>query len=162
MAKVLVLMCGIPGSGKTTWAKSILDDAGEVPVHYVSRDEIRFSLLEKDDEYFAKEYEVFTKWIETIQSYIDNKDEECYIIADATHLNENSRNKLLDHLMLPDDIKILPVVVNPDLEKCLERNELREGRSRVPRSAMRRMYNCFKVPTENEKYKYESILFVKE
>lgn len=153
-------MCGVPGSGKTTWARNILNDAGELPIYYVSRDEIRFSLLENEDEYFAKENEVFSEWIHTLQSYL-NKNEDCYIIADATHLNERSRNKTLDRLIL-NDTKILIAVANPGIQECLRRNDLRKGRQRVPHSALRRMYATFEMPTMQEKYKYESILMIKK
>ena len=51
----LILMMGIPGSGKSTWVKNHMksDDI------YISRDEIRFSLLQPGDEYFSKEKEVW-------------------------------------------------------------------------------------------------------
>ena len=158
--KILILMCGTPGGGKTTWANGIRKDTNEYPIYHISRDVVRFSMLENNDEYFSKEDVVFAEWIRQIQVHLDSP-ESCYIIADATHLNEHSRNKTLDALMLPDNVKILPVVVNPDLKTCLERNEQRTGRSRVPRSALKRMYFSFEAPTEQEKYKYWSILFVR-
>ena len=158
--KILVLMCGTPGGGKTTWVNSIMGDANECPVYHISRDVVRFSMLGESDEYFSKENAVFAEWIRQIQAHLDSP-EDCYIIADATHLNERSRNKTLDALTLPDDVKILPVIVNPDLKTCLERNAQRTGRALVPRSVVKRMYFSFEAPTEQEKYKYWSILFVK-
>ena len=54
MKKHLYLMMGVAGSGKSTYAKNILKD-GDI---YISRDEIRYSLLTEEDDYFAKENEV--------------------------------------------------------------------------------------------------------
>lgn len=42
MKNKLYIMCGCPGSGKTTYAKKYLINDNTV---YVSRDDIRFSLL---------------------------------------------------------------------------------------------------------------------
>ena len=34
-------MCGPSGSGKSTWAKDFMNRPHEVPIYYVSRDEVR-------------------------------------------------------------------------------------------------------------------------
>ena len=57
----LYVLCGIPGSGKSHFCKNHKDDA----VH-VSRDAIRFALLEDDDDYFAHEDEVYEIFWEKI------------------------------------------------------------------------------------------------
>lgn len=156
--KVLLLMCGPAGAGKTTWVKrTMMTKVNAFPVYHISRDEIRFSMVSEDEEYFAREDSVFKEFIRQIQEHLDS-DESCYIIADATHLTERARNKTLDALDFPKGIKIIPVMINPGIDKCLERNEQREGRARVPRSALRRMYFSFEEPTMQEKYKYDSIL----
>ena len=49
----LYVMCGVPGCGKSTWCKNnVPEDAV-----YVSRDEVRFSMLKPTDAYFSKEQE---------------------------------------------------------------------------------------------------------
>ena len=40
----LVLMMGLPGAGKSTWAKTSMGD-NDI---YISRDEIRFSLVDEN------------------------------------------------------------------------------------------------------------------
>ena len=155
-------MCGPSGAGKTTWAKKIIETFAKEnkgKIYHISRDEVRFSMLEDDDEYFGKEDQVFTEWIRQIQTHLDS-DEDCYIIADATHLSERSRNKTLDALNISQDTKIIPVSAYPGIEKCLARNNNRSGRAFVPRSVIRRMCMQYEAPTSDEKYKYASILFV--
>lgn len=159
--KCIILMCGPSGSGKSTWAKDFMNRPHEVPIYYISRDEVRFSILSEEDDYFSKEDEVFKEWISQIQSHL-NSNEDCYIIADATHLSERSRNKTLNALNLPDDIEIIPININPGVEVCLSRNEKRSGRAKVPRSVIRRMCFTYEPPHENEKYKYYQILGVQE
>ena len=55
--KILYLMCGIPGSGKSHWAKGVKDAV------IVSRDAIRFNLLKDGEDYFAHEDEVVETFI---------------------------------------------------------------------------------------------------
>jgi len=140
-------MCGTPGSGKSTWVKKhIMSFSGYVKV--VSRDQIRFSMLKDDEDYFAHENEVYNKFIEEIKDGLENCD---VTIADATHLNIASRTKLLRSLGKSlKGIKVKAIVIKPSLQTCLAQNEMREGRSLVPRSQVRRMYYQFTMPTLDE------------
>lgn len=152
MSKI-ILMVGCPGSGKSTFLKKYAND-GQI----ISRDAIRFDLLAEDDDYFAKEEEVFKAYIDFIQSYLD-KDVNVY--ADATHLNERSRNKLLDNLDLSKTSLNAIVFLTP-LEECLKRNAGRTGRARVPDNVLTDMYNRYRDPKEDKKYNYENVLYVRD
>ena len=154
MRKILLLMCGPSGAGKSYWAKNFINNNSNTV--WVSRDAVRFSMVSEDEEYFSKEDAVFKEWIRQIQEALDS-DAEGYVIADATHLTERSRNKTLNALHFSED-KIIPVYAYPGVAKCLEQNEQRTGRARVPRSVIRRMCANFEEPTKEEKYKYYSIL----
>lgn len=81
------------------------------------------------------------------------------IFVDATHLNEKSRNKVLDRLNLAN-VDLYAVNFNLPLEICLKQNELRRADSRayVPRSVIRRMAAQYVPPHEGEKYTYKAIL----
>lgn len=149
-------MCGPSGAGKSYWVKNFINNNSNAV--WVSRDAVRFSMVSEDEEYFSKEDAVFKEWIQQIQEALDS-DAEGYVIADATHLTERSRNKTLNALRFKDD-KIIPVYAYPGVAKCLEQNEQRTGRARVPRSVIRRMCASFEEPTMDEKYKYYSILKV--
>ena len=53
----LIMMVGIPGSGKSTKAKKAL--AANPDWEYVSRDEVRYEYVSDQNHYFDHEKEVF-------------------------------------------------------------------------------------------------------
>lgn len=140
-------MAGAPGSGKSTWIHNHLDYfPGTTKV--VSRDAIRFSLLEENDDYFSKENEVWKIFINDIKKGLKEYDNT---IVDATHFNSRSRGKLLCALgSILKDVEVNIIFIDTCLAKCLEQNEMREGRSRVPRSVIRRMFYGIEMPTLDE------------
>lgn len=148
----LYILCGPPGSGKSTWAKKFFSTY-YLPHHYkiISRDDIRFALLDENDKYFNKEQQVFKEYIRQIQEAIDNGVSK--VVCDATHLNTFSREKLLDNLDLTNIKSIKMICIMPSLNTCLERNEQRGGLKHVPRSVIRRMYLGFVYPEEDKKYR---------
>lgn len=148
----LYVLCGPPGSGKSTWAKKFFSTY-YLPRHYkiISRDDIRFALLDENDKYFDKEQQVFKEYIRQIQEAIDNGVSK--VVCDATHLNTSSREKLLDNLDLTNIKSIKMICIKPSLNTCLERNEKRDGLKHVPRSVIRRMYLSFIYPEEDKKYR---------
>jgi len=146
-------MCGVPGSGKTTYVKKHTTPNS---VH-VSRDLVRFSMLGACDEYFAKEKEVFNKWIEDIQKYLD---EGFDVYADATHLNKGSRNKTLSNLNLKNH-EIHAICLCTDKDICISRNSLRTGREQVPTDVIINMFNSYSIPYIGEAgWNYKTITLV--
>lgn len=156
--KNLYLLCGVPGSGKTTWVRQQVENAKYKCVH-VSRDEVRFSIVKEDEEYFSHENEVFNEFIDRINDALILN--EVNVFVDATHLNEKARNKVLRCLDL-NDVYIYPVNFNIPLETCLAQNELRKGcgRTYVPRSVIRQMAKAYRPATNQELFQYEGILNV--
>lgn len=155
MDKVLYILSGPAASGKSTFSHFLVQDKNSYKI--VSRDAIRFSLVNENEEYFSKEKEVFRTYIAEIQRAIDEGVN--MIIADAMHINEVSRNKLLDNLDIKD-YNIIPVNFKTPLNVCLKRNNGRIGRAKVPRNAVRRQFYNFVPATYNEKYYYTDILSV--
>ena len=144
MKNKLYIMIGIPGSGKSTYAKKNFPNA-----IYVSRDEIRFKLVTENEEYFSREEEVFDEFINAINLGLAFGND---VVADATHLNPKSRLKLLSHLDLDKNrTEIIAVVMRIPLKTCLERNENRIGtRSYVPPQVIKRMSRSLREPTPEE------------
>ena len=139
MIPTLYILCGVPGCGKTTWARNFIHEHDPLyqNIRDVSRDEIRFSILKEGE--------------------IDGFD----VIADATHLNEFSRRKLTQSIdRRYTDYEIVYVVFNVDLQTCLERNAQRTGRACVPEQTVRNMYRDFRLPTKDEDERVKEIIEV--
>ena len=149
----LIMMMGVPGSGKSTFANRWQD----INTVVVSRDAIRFGLLQEGDEYFAKEGQEFVRQI------VNGLDKEYEVIADATHINAASRAKLIKAVKnrLPfDELQIEVIWVNVGLNKALEQNELRKGsQSYVPRQVIRRMFEQME-PVDLEHEEIDRVMVV--
>ena len=137
------LLAGVPGSGKSTWVKKMIAERGGI---HCSRDEIRFSLLEDGEDYFAHEDEVVRIWTEKVRQAILSPDVP-NVFIDATHLTEKARAKVIDSLPTTNYI-LTTVFFDIPLETCLERNEQRTGRAYVPPQVIRRMYASFEKDTQ--------------
>ena len=152
MAK-LYLMTGIPGSGKTTYIQKNLE-GNEI---HISRDTVRFSMLDINDDYFAKEKAVFKEWIYLIQK---NLDMGVDVYADATHLTKNSRQKTLNALKLNNhSVHVVNIITNLDV--ALKRNKKRSGRAYVPEEVIKNMKISYIPATLNENLLYKSVTSVR-
>ena len=145
----LYLLMGAPGSGKSTYLKNRFSQQPVV----VSRDAIRFNMVREDEEYFSKEKEVFREYIEQIRIALKFNKE---VFADATHLNENSRAKVLFALGKDlKDVEVNVIWVRVPLEVAITQNELRLGtRAYVPKSVIRRMYSQVTMPSKEEGFEH--------
>lgn len=140
---ILILMMGIPGSGKSTIANKLkgFNDA------YISRDEVRFGMLKDGEPYFSKENQVMDAFVGLIDNALQMN--KRFVFADATHLNRASRAKLLNRLKnKPEQIWVCYVKV--PLHIALQRNSLRTGRSLVPEESIRQMHDAIGYPTKEE------------
>lgn len=122
----LYVMCGCPGSGKSTWAKKNLADAV-----YISSDDIRLELCGTYDP-GVDEPRVFATFYGRITSMLaSGKD----VVADATNLTPWRRKKALDCC---NGDEAIAVCMTTPLKEALRRNA---GRDRqVPEDAVRGMY----------------------
>ena len=158
----LYILCGPSGAGKSTWANKFMveEDNNGHDVRYVSRDDIRMSLLKDGEDYFAHEKEAFKRFVGTVtQTLVDGLD----VIADATHLNEFARRKLTQSIdMLYTDYNIVYVVFNVDADICVAHNANRTGRANVPENVIRNMCRDFRAPTKDEDARVIDIIEVGE
>ena len=141
MAKLTVLI-GCPASGKSTYAKE------HPEMVWISRDEIRNEIVgldraEKENrkiDYFSKENTVFSTFILAIQKNLsEGKD----VIADATHIDKKSRDKLFRMLDAKGKLydEAIAIIFLTKASVCIERNRTRKGWRRVPDHVINEMYN---------------------
>ena len=159
MITTLYILCGLPGSGKSTWLKNYLKATGrdyfDAPyIRVVSRDAVRFSMIDvkaaegNDKEYFAHEKEVFEEYVNQIVSHLE--DPLCgAVFADATHVSVGSRYKLYQAIArkTKEEYKVVLVWFDVPVEVCKQRNAQREGVARVPDRAIDNMRKHFEFPT---------------
>lgn len=136
----LGIMCGVPGSGKSTWLKN------KKNAFIISRDAIRFRLVKENEEYFSKEKQVFKTFIKEIQKAINSDTTPYDIYVDATHITKKSRDKLLNALDLHNVDRIVVYVKHPLASEAIRRNANRTGRARVPEKVIKEMYMNFERP----------------
>lgn len=145
MENNLHILIGCPGSGKTTFALSHYDTKKEA---YISRDDIRFSMVAENEPYFSKETEVYQEFIYQIINALENGFE---VYADATHLTKQSRYNLIHQLESTKLITGMDAIwMNAPLELCLERNAKRTGRKFVPEEEVKKMYKRLQRPEFEE------------
>ena len=140
----LHILMGTPGSGKSTWIQNHLDKH----TVWISRDDVRFSMVAENEEYFSKEKQVFKEFVRRIDNALENGYD---VFADATHLNKASRNKLLRAVNPQLALNVDVIWIKTSLDECLKRNDNRIGtRSFVPKSVIRRMFFQIERPEFEE------------
>ncbi len=154
---ILYVSCGTPGAGKSTWLNTYRAE----DEHVVSRDAIRYSLLQEGEAYFSHEDEVFHDFIYAIKDLINSGSN---VYADATHLNEKSRGKLLFSLRqigcTPTEINAIYFPTN--LNTCIIQNNKRKGTiAYVPEIQLRQMFFKMTPPTYKEGFNHIFIVDTK-
>lgn len=146
-----ILMCGIPGSGKSTYAERLAAEENFV-VH--SSDKIREELGDINDQ--SRNEEVFKLLHKRIKTDLSNGKNVCY---DATNLNRRKRMAFLREIRKIPCKKICVLVATP-IEVCLALNFSRDRQ--VPEEVMSRMYKNFQMPSTSEGFNKVIIHYEKE
>lgn len=132
----LYVMCGLPASGKSTYAIQL---AAKENAIVVSTDNIR-GILNGDESIQDNAEKVFKLAHNMIFDYL-NKGTN--VVFDATNISYKRRIDLIKRYRKYAD-KIICVFMAVPYEVCLERNQKRERK--VPEEVIERMYHNFYVP----------------
>jgi len=154
----LYVMVGIPGSGKSTWAKAHLTDA-----EYISRDNVRLSIIKDNEDLFSHEDEVYDKFVAILADGLRNQHN---MVADATHMSHGARKKLINAIakngVKSEEYEIVFVYMNTPIEECIRRDDLREGRAHVTAPVIRRMARSLSCPAADEFPNIKEVIQVRE
>ena len=134
------MMVGLPGSGKSTFARNVLSASPGAVVH--SSDEIRRELLgDKNDQ--TQQALVFSTLHERVFSDLRAGKN---VVYDATNINYKQRKQFVDRVqaLRIRDLQITCVFMAVSYERCLQQNH--ECERSVPDSVITRMYHKFDVP----------------
>lgn len=146
MKPTLILMMGPSGCGKSYFAKKIEETHEDCII--VSRDKIRFALLEENDDYFAKEDQVLRQFYYNINFSLQNHK---YVVADATHLTKKARKQFFRNVNTRG-VRVVGVWVEVPLVAALSQNSSREGRARIPDDVVVNMFKRKISPQEDEPF----------
>lgn len=134
--KTLFMMCGLPGSGKSTFAAAL----ESVPCVCLDnlREEFYGNASIQGDGAF-----IFNAGIERVKSVLRNYDACIY---DATNVDKRARQNVMSKLPIID--RFICVWLDTPLDECLKRNE--ERKRHVPQEVIKRMAAKFEIPTKEE------------
>ena len=149
----LVMLCGIPTSGKSTYVRKLkkLDYWKDAVVlstdNYI--EEYAKRVGHTYNEVFDDVIPDATRELELQLNMAKDKGKD--IIWDQTNLSVKTRRNKLSKL--PSYYKRGVVYFEVSLEEALKRNKHREGKF-IPESILKRMWHQFEIPTHNENFDY--------
>lgn len=158
--KEVIILCGLPGSGKSTYTSKNLDDC-----YRVSRDESLMNLA--IDKYgFGVTYK--EAWDKVNQKEVDkelqamfkrskeaDEDEWTRVVVDMTHMSKKSRRKSLSHF--GSEYKKKCVVFLPDMPTLFLQNSERSGKI-IDEVVINKMMRSFYPPSFEEFDEIEYII----
>lgn len=135
-----LMLVGMAGSGKSTFAKSLYE--GREDVVYLSSDELREELIgDVNNQDINKN--IFDEMLTRTRNALN---ENKHVIYDATNISRKRRRGLLSQL--PKDTYKSVVYFASSIETALKQNELRDRV--VPRHVIERMYKNLQIPIYSE------------
>lgn len=147
---LLIVMCGISGSGKSTKAKELASRFNAV---IVSTDEIRQKVF-KDVNDQKHNREVFQIAYKTINILIKNS---VNVIFDATNIKYSSIRELEKNIKHWNDINRMLYVMDTPIEKAIEQNNKRDRT--VPTEVIIKQANTFKSNREKIMQEFADVRF---
>lgn len=138
MRNTLIVMGGIPASGKSYYSK-VLSDGLNFKIH--SSDELRKA--------YTGDY---NRLFDTLHSNIVKDLRSGYnCIYDSTNCKRSKRKYIVKYFRkLIPDIKIILVSIEPNLELSYNRNMLRNSNTIVPEEVLYSMYHNYCKPDVSE------------
>ena len=125
--RTIMVLKGLPGCGKSTFAKELLKKEKERWKRF-NRDDLRGMV---DDHVWSKENELFI--VEIQESLVKIALRSGYdVVLDNTHLVPQTIKKIHKVAEAFGDVKVIEKGFNVSVNECLRRNALREGVARVP------------------------------
>ena len=149
----LILLAGLPGTGKSYYAQSIKDEN----CHIISSDETRFTITQDYRVILDDMNVVYDKMIETANALLMSN-ENITVILDSTFLDDKRRNYFLDKIKNTDYIELIMLKANIDI--ILARNHKRQEEKWVPEDVILSMMERYNDPSPDNIYRYNFIKVV--
>jgi predicted kinase len=156
MSKI-IMMIGLPGSGKSSYAKEIIKMDSNKNTLIISRDNIREMVAgsyEAYSDYYKRTEPLVMAWV--MQMIDTAMHAGRTVVLDETNINTRTRSYWIDAFrnMRGENgkpIQIMGLYVETDIELCKERRRFDTKNSSTDwDSVIDRMVSQFEVPTEDE------------
>jgi predicted kinase len=144
MNNTLYITVGLPGSGKSTYAKNFIKDKD---VEYLSSDELRAKFGSGETDQTCTN-QVFAHIKRTVDEFLkDGKN----VLVDATSVNRKERSDYINTAK-KYGAKVVAIVFKMDRQGLIERNEKRgeQGGREVPTFVIDKMLAKFAEPSYDE------------
>lgn len=155
--KTLYVLSGIPGSGKSTWARKFLSEHPDSS-YIVSSDDIRKE-LGGVYQYFEQEELVWKLFYARLKDYAYNT-RSVDVIADSTCLENRFMIEAFTQTKNFDKYVLVYFDVDPKISK--ERNKTRESGKVVRDDVVDKMIKEFEKPNEVVRSIYDEIIVITE
>ena len=149
----LILLAGLPGTGKSYYAQSIKDEN----CHIISSDETRFAITHDYRVIIEDMNIVYDKMIDNANELLSTND-NITIVLDSTFLDDKRRNYFLDKIRGADYIQL--VMLKANIDTILTRNHKRQEEKWVPEDVILSMMERYKDPSPDNIYRYNFIKVV--
>jgi len=151
----LYMMVGLPGSGKTTYAKKLCSEWAKDGRNLtrVGTDDIREELF-GDESIQTGSDKVFKTALERVVKCVN----ECNsVVFDATNLSSKHRMSFINNVkrLTKNNFRSVAIVMCTDFDECCRRNKSRTRK--VPQEVLDRMIKQFQCPYAAEGF--DSIVF---
>ena len=154
--KTLILLSGIPGSGKSTWARAYLKDHQNT--HIVSSDGIRLRLFGAFQA-FHDEKLVWKTFLEDINSHVQDEG-DVTVIADSTNLTNAYRRHYFEKTSGFD--RHIIVIFDAEFPLCETRNKMRSRDKVVSDEAMKRLEAEWESPSKEVLALYDEVIRISD
>ncbi len=151
--RTLLLLSGLPGSGKSTWSRQYkrLHPSAKI----VSSDEIRKEFFGTTAN-FSDEARVWSTFLDRLKRF--GKQEGAIVIADSTNLNNHYRRYYVDST--PEYDHHVLVMFDIPASVCELLNDQRTGDRRLPLEAMKRLESQFEPLDEETEKAFDEVVRV--
>lgn len=148
--KLIVFLCGIPASGKSTYAHYIQDGYTKEIVSIIGRD-----LIRKEFDYKISEEDINLHFNEKLYNALKDKKIKIILIDNTNVRQKYIKEIIATCLSYENESEFAIKIFDTPYEECLKRNDLRIGMEKVPIDAMERMKNNFNKFIANSKNFFE-------
>lgn len=148
----IILIAGLPASGKSHFARSFFSKSDRIRVNRAEIRHMLFEMTHFDEPWhtdsFTESDEVLVKHLEgkIIQHYLDQRKK---LLVDNSSITVRSRAAYIQTARRYRKTIGLIMIATP-VEKCLERNRRKDRDNPVPETLISRLYSNLQIPQKSE------------